>query len=250
MRIVYSTESVTRNGGIQTVTIIKANALAEIEGNEVFIIVPHINGESPRKISPKVHLINLDIKEYWVSVWKQPARNRTYKRLLQNELEKIGPDIVISTGVAGGASTELEVTDVVVGTDYVYHDVYCGKEVEYGRMVGMPPRFVADDTLLAKARALQTETRIHTGRIVSGDWFVDSKEKMRSILHHFPDAMAVDMESASIAQTCFLHGVPFVSFRIISDIPLKDTDAAQYWDFWQRIANGSFEVTRQYLEML
>ncbi len=160
------------------------------------------------------------------------------------------PDIVISTGVAGGASTELEVTDVVVGTDYVYHDVYCGKEVEYGRMVGMPPRFVADDTLLAKARALQTETRIHTGRIVSGDWFVDSKEKMRSILHHFPDAMAVDMESASIAQTCFLHGVPFVSFRIISDIPLKDTDAAQYWDFWQRIANGSFEVTRQYLEML
>ena len=99
MRIVYSTESVTRNGGIQTVTIIKANALAEIEGNEVFIIVPHINGESPRKISPKVHLINLDIKEYWVSVWKQPARNRTYKRLLQNELEKIGPDIVISTGL-------------------------------------------------------------------------------------------------------------------------------------------------------
>lgn len=99
MKIVYSTESVTRNGGIQTVTIVKANALAEIEGNDVYIVVPHINGTSPRKISPKVHLINLDIKDYWVSVLKQPARNRNYKKLLQKVLEQIGPDIVVSTGL-------------------------------------------------------------------------------------------------------------------------------------------------------
>ena len=99
MKIVYSTESVTRNGGIQTVTIVKANALAEIEGTEVFIVVPHIHGTSPRKISPKVHLINLDIKDYWVSVFKQPARNRKYKKLLQGVFEQIGPDIVVSTGL-------------------------------------------------------------------------------------------------------------------------------------------------------
>ncbi len=99
MKIVYSTESITRNGGIQTVTIVKANALAEIEGNEVYIVVPHINGVSPRKISPKVHLINLDIKDYWVSVFKQPARNRKYKKLLQGVLEQIGPDIVVTTGL-------------------------------------------------------------------------------------------------------------------------------------------------------
>ena len=99
MIIAYSTESITRNGGIQTVTIVKANALAEIQGNEVYIVVPHINGTSPRKISPKVHLINLNIKDYWVSVFKQPARNREYKKLLQGVFEQIGPDIVISTGL-------------------------------------------------------------------------------------------------------------------------------------------------------
>ena len=99
MKIVYSTESVTRNGGIQTVTIVKANAMAEIEGNDAYIVVPHINGTSPRKISPKVHLINLGIKNYWVSALKQPARNRNYKRLLQEVLEKIGPDIVVCTGL-------------------------------------------------------------------------------------------------------------------------------------------------------
>lgn len=99
MKIVYSTESITRNGGIPTVTIVKANTLAEIEGNEVYIVVPHIIGVSPRKISEKVHIINLDIKDYWVSVLKQPERNRKYKKLLQEQFERIAPDIVISTGL-------------------------------------------------------------------------------------------------------------------------------------------------------
>lgn len=99
MKIVYSTESIDRNGGIQTVTIVKANALAEIEGNEVYIVVPHINGSSPRTISQKVHVINLDIEDYWVSVFKQPARNRKYKELLQAVLEQIGPDIIVTTGL-------------------------------------------------------------------------------------------------------------------------------------------------------
>lgn len=99
MKIVYSTESITRNGGIQTVTIVKANALADMEGNDVYIVVPHVSGVSPRPISPKVHLINLDIKDYWVPVYKQPARNRKYKKLLQGVLEQIGPDIVVSTGL-------------------------------------------------------------------------------------------------------------------------------------------------------
>lgn len=99
MKIVFSTESVSRNGGIQTVTIVKANALAEIVENDVYIVVPHNNGLSPRKISQKVHLINLGIENYWVSVFKQPARNKTYKKLLRDVLERIGPDVVISTGL-------------------------------------------------------------------------------------------------------------------------------------------------------
>ena len=34
------------------------------------------------------------------------------------------PDLVISTGVAGGADTSLEVCEVVVSTACCYHDVY------------------------------------------------------------------------------------------------------------------------------
>ena len=39
-------------------------------------------------------------------------------------VEMIGryhPDIIISSGCAGGADTRLKVTDVVVGTTYTYH---------------------------------------------------------------------------------------------------------------------------------
>ena len=160
------------------------------------------------------------------------------------------PDLVLSTGCAGGADTQLKVTDVVVGTQYTYHDVYCGSEVAYGQFVGMPALFEGAPGLVEKALALDCPTRIHSGLMVSGDWFVDSREKMRDILGHFPSAKAVDMESCAIAQTCYLHGVPFVSFRVISDVPLSDEKAAQYFDFWSRMAEGSFEVTRTFIEAL
>ena len=37
---------------------------------------------------------------------------------------------------------------------------------------------------------------------------------------------------------------------IISDVPLKDTKAQQYFDFWAKMAEGSFNVTKAFLESL
>lgn len=165
-------------------------------------------------------------------------------------ISAFSPDAVISTGVAGGASTALSVQEVVVATESCYHDAYCGSDQEYGQIAGMPARFASDATLLAKASAISCGTKITPGLIVTGDWFVDSRDKMRAIIDRFPEAMAVDMESAAIAQTCLAFGVPFVSFRIISDIPLKDDKAAQYFDFWERMADSSFHVTKALLESL
>ena len=79
---------------------------------------------------------------------------------------------------------------------------------------------------------------------------MDSREKMQQIVDKFPDARAVDMESCAIAQTCYVFGVPFISFRIISDIPLSDTNASQYHDFWSQMADRSFHVTRAFAEAL
>lgn len=147
----------------------------------------------------------------------------------------------------------LNVMDVVVATECTYHDAYCGDNCEYGQIMGMPARYKAPEELISKALALNgnpESPHIVSGLTVSGEWFVDSKKKMQSILEHFPEAKAVDMESCSIAQTCYKYNVPFVSFRVISDVPLKDTKASQYFDFWDRVAKDSFEVTKSFVESL
>lgn len=172
-------------------------------------------------------------------------------------IRKHRPDVIISSGCAGGNGNDINVQDVVVGKEVCYHDVYCGTAIDnttiYGQVQGMPARYQADAMLLEKARSLSLTTShisLHEGLIVTGDWFVDSKDKMRSIIEKFPEAKAVDMESAAIAQACHIYKVPFISFRVISDIPLRDTDASMYHDFWATIAENSFQVTKSFIESL
>lgn len=160
------------------------------------------------------------------------------------------PDVIISSGCAGGNGDDINIQDVVVSSQLTYHDVYCGTAIDnttqYGQVQGLPARYEADPILLEKSQ----KTGAKPGLIVTGDWFVDSKEKMREIISHFPEAKAVDMESAAIAQACYIYKVPFISFRVISDIPLRDTDASQYHDFWNTIADNSFHVTKTFIESL
>ena len=170
-------------------------------------------------------------------------------------IRQFQPDCIISTGCAGGNGDDINVQDVVVSTQLAYHDVYCGEAIGhsvYGQVQGLPPRFDADPCLLEKALSLSLPkgVKVHPGLIVTGDWFVDTKDKMREIVGHFPEAKAVDMESCAIAQTCYINKVPFISFRVISDIPLRDTDASMYHDFWNTIAQNSFQVTKTFIESL
>ena len=173
----------------------------------------------------------------------------------QRMINEFHPDIIISSGCAGGNGDDINIQDVIVSREVTYHDVYCGRAIDdttvYGQVQGLPARYAADPHLLEKAKSLNIEgIKIHDGLIVTGDWFVDSKEKMRSIIEKFPEAKAVDMESCAIAQTCYINKVPFISFRVISDIPLRDTDASQYHDFWNTIAEQSFQITKSFVESL
>ena len=165
-------------------------------------------------------------------------------------IDNYAPDVVISTGVAGGADDRMSVGDVVIGSEYCYHDAYCGDECAFGQIMGMPESFAAPAGLVGKAVSACEGKAAFTGLIASGDWFVDTQNKMRAIVARFPKAVAVDMESCSIAQVCHVYGVPFISFRIISDIPLKDNKASQYFDFWARMAEGSFTVTKRLIAAL
>jgi adenosylhomocysteine nucleosidase len=177
----------------------------------------------------------------------------------QRMINEFHPDVIISSGCAGGNGDDVHIQDVVVSSELCYHDVYCGTAIDnctvYGQVQGLPARYQADSYLLSKAlnsqlSTLDSQLKVIPGLIVTGDWFVDSKEKMREIIGHFPEAKAVDMESCAIAQTCYINKVPFISFRVISDIPLRDTDASQYHNFWDNVADRSFSITRTFVESL
>ena len=156
------------------------------------------------------------------------------------------PDALISTGVAGSVDPSLKALDLVVASGVAYHDVWCGMGTEMGQVQGYPRIFEADASLYDKAMSLNLED-IHrrSGLIISGDRFVEG-EDIPGLKKLYPEAIAVDMESGALAQTCHRFGVPFLSFRIISD----SGSESSYHDFWKNASASSFKMLKSFLESL
>lgn len=168
------------------------------------------------------------------------------------------PDAIVSTGLAGGIDPLLNVMDIFVATQCVYHDVDCGGISEdgpcvLGQVQGLPARYDADTRLLDHALEvpLMDNERRMTGLICTGDQFITDRERQNNIKRHFIDGLACDMESAAIAQTCHLEHVPFISLRVISDTPGRTDDHHMQWaDFLASMCNTSFRFVKKYLELL
>jgi adenosylhomocysteine nucleosidase len=137
-------------------------------------------------------------------------------------VERFGVDGIVFTGVAGGLAPGVERGDVVVADAFVQHDmdaspIFPRYEVPlYGRA-----RFATDAALTARladaARRALPGARLHRGLVVSGDRFVSTSAEGRALAAAFPDALAVEMEGAAIAQVCHDFGVPFAAVRTVSD---------------------------------
>ena len=161
------------------------------------------------------------------------------------------PDCIINSGCAGGVGAGLHVCDIVVGSQTAYHDVWCGEGNLPGQVQGLPQRFDADPALLRAALTLQTSQPVRSGLICTGDQFLTDAEDDARVLEIYPDALACDMESAAIAQVCLHYGVPFLSFRMISDVHGSGQDAtALYKDFWTKVADDSFSFLKLLIDKL
>ncbi len=159
-------------------------------------------------------------------------------------IDAFKPDLIINTGVAAGGGDMVSVMDMVVADRLVHHDFWCIGE-EWGRVPGCPKFFQA------VMPELQETDGVRKGLIASGELFISSKEEIENIRSHFPDVMAVDMESAAIAQVCTVRGVPFMCMRVISDTPWCSHDnSRQYEDFWEEAPQKSFAVVREILSSL
>ena len=163
-------------------------------------------------------------------------------------IDNFAPSCIINTGLAGGVDKNLSVMDVVAGADVVYHDVWCGPENAYGQVQELPEMYHADTELLKKLSTINTDVQIKSGLITSGDKFITQVSDLEQIKSVFPAALAVDMESAAIAQTCYLADIPFLSLRIISDTPGIENHYAQYRDFWNQAPEKSLDIIKQLLK--
>lgn len=159
---------------------------------------------------------------------------------------QFAPELIINTGVAGGTGSDAGILDVVVGTEIAYHDVWCGPGTEPGQASRCPARFSSESSLLTLP-SIASGKRIRHGLIASGDIFVSHPEDIRRILSLYPEAKAVDMESAAIAHTCYLSDTPFFCLRVVSDTPGQSDNIAQYDDFWDDAPRQTFDILTRML---
>ena len=160
---------------------------------------------------------------------------------------------LVNTGIAGSLCAELDIGDLVISKDAMYHDVdavHFG--YPYGNVPGMDTtEFPADQTMIDYAfAAAETVNPGHTkiGRVASGDQFVAAKELKERIIAN-TQGLCTEMEGAAIAQTAYRNGVPFVILRAISD---KADDSAEmdYPTFERIAAHRCAEVTRNLARQL
>lgn len=170
----------------------------------------------------------------------------------QTMILKYNPECIINSGVAGGIEKSLNICDMVVASSVVQHDMDTSP-------LGDPIGFISgidlvdipcDSVLTQKLFESAAENNIHTlsGRIVSGDQFINSAEKKEYLANTF-NAFACEMESASIGHVCYKNVVPFGIIRSISD-NADGSSHLSYTEFVQAAADNLINVMKSFFEKL
>ena len=159
---------------------------------------------------------------------------------------------LVNTGIAGSLDAALDIGDLVISVDAMYHDVdVTNFGYVPGQMAGMPASFPADSALVNAAfAAAEAVNPGHTrlGRVASGDQFV-CEQGLKDKIIAITGAACTEMEGAAIAQAAYRNGVPFVIIRAISD--KADNSADMDYPTFERIAaHRCAAVTRTFAGML
>lgn len=142
------------------------------------------------------------------------------------------PDCIINIGVSGGIHESTQQGDIVIADRICYHDVSCGSDIPWGQVQGFPLYYPTSEELRSMMNS--SKEQYLTGLVVCGDRFLTDPKEFQFIRHTFPEALAIDMESAAIAQTCYIYQTPLVTVRAISDTPGRGDSYRQYSEFWQQ----------------
>ena len=127
----------------------------------------------------------------------------------------------VNTGIAGSLCADLDIGDLVVSKDAMYHDFDCVHfGYPYGKVPGMEVvSFPADENMIKLAFDAAVSGHpghVSIGRVASGDQFV-SEQGLKDRIIANTQAICTEMEGTAIAQTAYRNGIPFVILRAISD---------------------------------
>jgi adenosylhomocysteine nucleosidase len=151
-------------------------------------------------------------------------------------------DYVINIGTAGGIKADCNVLDLVISNQVGYHDVdVTGFNYSLGQVPGMPSFYESNQELIHKVKTILEKEHFpyHEGLIVSGDSFINRPDQIELIKKNFNEAIAVEMEAASIAQVCHVFKKPFIILRSLSDIAGKESNISFDAYLEQAAANSS-----------
>ncbi len=160
-------------------------------------------------------------------------------------IERYKPDYIINTGTAGGLQN-VKIGDLILGNKIGYHDAdLTAFGYSLGQMAQQPAYFKPDNFLskviLDTVDNLPNKQDIYEGTILSGDSFMSDIERVNETRINFPEALAVEMESAAIAQVCKQFNVPFVVLRAVSDLA-GEGDSKAYDTFVKEAGRISAEM--------
>jgi DeoD family purine-nucleoside phosphorylase len=123
--------------------------------------------------------------------------------IVTEELIRLGARRLVRVGTCGALSPRLRLGDLVLAETALPHD---GASRALGAVGPVP----ADRTLLEALRAAVPDA--HAGPVLSSDLFYDPDPT------HPPEALAIEMEAATIFTVAARHGLPAACILAVSDI--------------------------------
>lgn len=133
-------------------------------------------------------------------------------------IEHFSVDRVLYLGSCGAVG-DLEVGDLVLGQTYLAYDIDSRPFKSRYTIPMLDIDYLeADLHLLTKAEQIASNLQLpfQTGLMLTADRFLHTPEHLQEVRTLFPQALSVDMESASVAQTCFEFGIPCLILRFVS----------------------------------
>ncbi len=164
-------------------------------------------------------------------------------RTTQILIDYYKPEAIFNIGVAGGIAKNLKVGDIIISTSLVQHDFdITAFNHPKGYIPNIGNNIPIDNNLLNATKTILDTNNISykEGVIASGDIFC-TKESMATKINTQFNALCVEMEGASIAQTAYLSKTPCLVIRSISDCP-DNNNKVTYEEFLETSSNKVAQI--------